>query len=66
MSDTSKRIKSMTYSVFQSGWAAKDVVLHAFEEGSSILDLGLEIRGGVELFDVLIKGLVGNILATWY
>jgi hypothetical protein len=66
MSNTSKRIKIITYRVFQGGWAAKDVVLHALEEGDSILGPGLEISGGVELFDVFIKGLAENILTTWH
>ena len=61
MSDTSKRIISITYGVFQSGWAAEDVVLHALEERDSILGLGLEINGGVELFGVFFKGLAGHV-----
>lgn len=64
MLDTSKSIKVITYGVFQSGWAAKDEVLHAPEEGGSILGPGLEISGRVELFDMLIKVLVGNLLTT--
>ena len=64
MLDTSKSIKFITYGVFQSGWAAKDEVLHAPEEGGSILGPGLEISGRVELFDMLIKVLVGNLLTT--
>jgi len=57
MSNPPRKVINSTYGIFQRGRAAKNVVFYALEEGDSILSLGLEISGGVELLDVLIKAL---------
>ena len=48
-------MRTKTYSVLQSSGATKDIILHTFKEGNSLLSLGLEISRLVEILDVLVK-----------